>query len=165
MYKRVGSSKSVRYTDWRPRSASLTYLQVMVNPLLSLGFMAGSESDFCKLRGEINRLFPICSLSGETGVRPGQICPFLHVGHVVKTHEFWMVGSEVQDHRGSTAPSVYHTTQAGCQAPKGTQSERKVGRGLAEPLCNAHRSESLTSPWAWPKPQWIWPWAHFPLKF
>lgn len=141
MYKRVGSSKSVRYTDWRPRSASLTYLQVMVNPLLSLGFMAGSESDFCKLRGEINRLFPICSLSGETGVRPGQICPFLHVGHVVKTHEFWLVGSEVQDHRGSTAPRSTTPPRLGAKLPRVHKVRGRWAGGWLSP-CVMHTDQS-----------------------
>ena len=83
----------------------------MVNLLLSLGLMSsGSESDFSKLRGKINQLVLICSLSGQTGIHPGHICPFLHFGRVVKIHEFWLVGSDVQDHLGPTAPSVYHTT-------------------------------------------------------
>lgn len=46
IYKRVGSSKSVRYTDWRPRSASPTYSQVMVKRRTLVWCFLVQESDF-----------------------------------------------------------------------------------------------------------------------
>lgn len=83
--------------------------------------------------------------SREARGHPGQICPFLHFGHVFKTHEFWLGGREMLEPPwGPTAPSAHHTTQAGSGFP-GVQRVKRRWSGRWLNRCVMHTGQS-TSP-------------------
>ena len=145
---------------YKPEAQTPSFiLSPVVNISLSLGLMSScSESDFCKLREEIKQLVSNLQPQGR-GTSTSWSNLSLYFGHVVKTHEFWLVGGEVLDHLGvpqlstSSTPSRRGADLPGVQRVEGGWAVRWLT------CCAMHTGQS-TSPLGLAKTT-----MYFPLKF